>query len=418
MESQSLPDMGNTSPLLHWMNNPLMPYEEPSPIFQDPDGQFYSLGMDMPMYDGEGRGYLSDSYMANSFYAHVDSGSPSREMDHIYSPQIYQPFEHANDYTDSQSQVSFDYSSFPIDGSANLALEGEVVGLVSTETERNSCWDHPGLASRARQFLEIPLPQPEPVADPNLSWAGSYIDPSMSPGLGSSSSLSMHSSDAGLSAFSIPSAGIGLSFLGMPSPGIGSLAVGMPSPGIDSLSLSMPSPGIDSLSLSMPSLSRSPHTEDNVNQSSTAQPSYAGQSLQVPRDFLSSLSPVNAQPAITSAKEYQDQVLMQDRRNGWSYKQIKTIRNFGVSESTLRGRHRTLVKGSHQRPRKPIWTLADVELLKIAVPRSTHAAGSRRVSWKSVSEFIHTNGDSPYAFAYATCHKKWQELIKRGIVSP
>ncbi|KAG6291294.1 hypothetical protein E4U09_003992 [Claviceps aff. purpurea] len=404
MESQSLPDMGNTSPLLHWMDNPTMPYEEPSPIFQDPDGQFYSLGMDMPMYDGEGRGYLSDSYMANSFYAHVDSGSPSREMDYICSSQIYQPFEHANDYTDSQSQVSFDYSSFPIDGSANLALAGEVVGLVSTETERNSCWDHPGLASRARQFLEIPSQQPEPIADPNLSWAGSYIDPSMSPGLGSSSSLSMHSSDAGSSAFSIPSAGIGLSSLGMPSPGIGLSSLGMPSP------------GIDSLSLSMPSLSRSPHTEDNINQSSTAQPSYAGQSLQVPRDFLSSSSPVSAQPAITSAKEYQDQVLLHDRQNGWSYKQIKTIRNFGVSESTLRGRHRTLLKGSHQRPRKPIWTLADVELLKIAVPRFTSAAGSRRVSWKAVSEFIHTNGDSPYAFAYATCHKKWREVTKRGIV--
>ncbi|KAG6203652.1 hypothetical protein E4U50_005621 [Claviceps purpurea] len=363
MGSQSPSDMGNPyAPLLHWMDNTIMPYAEALPVFQHPDGQFYPLGMEMPTYDGEGGDYISESYLASSFCApvRVDSGSPSREMDYISEPQIIHSINHANtDYTDSQSEVSFDYSGFLLLGPS---------------------W--PGrLASRAQQFLEISSQRPEPIADPHLSWPGSYMDPSMSPGVGTSS-------------------------LSIPSPDAGSLLLGMPPPGIDSA----PS--------SMPSLSRSPHTEDNMNQSSTAQPSYAGQSPQVQRDYLYSPSPVSAQPAITSAKEYQDQVLMQDRRNGWSYKQIKTIRNFGVSESTLRGRHRTLLKGSHQRPRKPIWTLADVELLKIAVPRSTYAAGSRRVSWKAVSEFIHTNGDSPYAFAYATCHKKWLDLIRLGHVTP
>ncbi|KAG5942391.1 hypothetical protein E4U59_001154 [Claviceps monticola] len=386
MESKSPSNMDDPSPLLHRMDNPIMPYVEPSPIFQDQDGQFYSLGMEMPVYDGEGRGYFSESYLASSFYAHVDSGSPSREMDYICSPQTIKSFDHAGiviDHTGSQSEVSFDYSSFPIDGSANSTLAGEVVGLVSTETEHNSCWDHPGLASRARQFLEIPSQQPELIGDPHLLWSGSYIDPSMSSGLCSSSYLSMPSSDAG------------------------------------SLLLGMPSPAIDSLYLSMPSLSRSPNTEDgnhDINQSSAAQPSSSGQSPQVPRDILSNPSPVRSQPAITSAKDYQDQILKQDRQNGLSYKQIKAIRNFGVSESTLRGRHRNLMKSSHQRPRKPVWTLADVELLKIAVPRFTLTAGSRRVSWKAVSEFIHTHGNSPYAFAYATCHKKWLDLTKRGIV--
>ncbi|KAG6198216.1 hypothetical protein E4U10_007235 [Claviceps purpurea] len=385
MGSQSPSDMGNPyAPLLHWMDNTIMPYAEALPVFQHPDGQFYPLGMEMPTYDGEGRGYISESYLASSFCApvRVDSGSPSREMDYISEPQIIHSINHANtDYTDSQSEVSFDYSGFLVDGSINLTLTGEEVDLVPTETEHNSCWDHPGLASRAQQFLEISSQRPEPIADPHLSWPGSYMDPSMSPGVGTSS-------------------------LSIPSPDAGSLLLGMPPPGIDSA----PS--------SMPSLSRSPHTEDNINQSSVAQPSCAGQSPQVQRDYLYSPSPVSAQPAITTAKEYQDQVLMQDRRNGWSYKQIKTIRNFGVSESTLRGRHRTLVKGSHQRPRKPIWTLADVELLKIAVPHFTPTAGRRRVSWKAVSEFIHTHGDSPYAFAYATCHKKWLDLIRLGHVTP
>ncbi|KAG6284251.1 hypothetical protein E4U09_008102 [Claviceps aff. purpurea] len=202
------------------------------------------------------------------------------------------------------------------------------------------------------------------------------------------------------------------------SPGVGTSSLSIPSPDAGSLLLGMPPPGIDSAPLSMPSLSRSPYTEDNINQSSVAQPSYAGQSPQVQRDYLYSPSPVSSQPAITSAKEYQDQILMQDRQNGWSYKQIKAIRNFTVSESTLRGRHRNLVKTSHQRPRKPIWTKRDVELLMIAVPHFTHTAGRCRVSWKAVSEFIHTNGDSPYAFAFATCHKKWLDLIRLGHVTP
>ncbi|KAG5919658.1 hypothetical protein E4U61_000720 [Claviceps capensis] len=385
MGSQSPSDMGNPyAPLLHWMDNTIMPYAEALPVFQHPDGHFYPLGMEMPTYDGEGRGYISESYLASSFCApvRVDSGSPSREMDYICSPQIIH-LDHANvDHTGSQSEMSFDYPSFPIDGSANLTITGEVVGLVSTETEPNSCWDHPGLASRARQFLEISSQQPESIADPHLPWPGSYIDPFMSP-------------DVGTSSLSIPSPDAGSSLLGMPSS------------------------NIDSLPLSMPSLSRSLYTGDgsqDINQVSAAQTSSAGQSPQVPRDYLYSPSPVQTQPAITSAKEYQDQILKQDRQNGLFYKQIKEMRNFGVSESTLRGRYRNLMKSSHQRPRKPTWTLADVELLKIAVPLFTLTAGSRRVSWKPVSKFIHTHGDSPYTFAYATCHKKWLDLIKRGLV--
>ncbi|KAG5969444.1 hypothetical protein E4U58_001446 [Claviceps cyperi] len=380
MESQSQSYMGNPSPLLHWMDNSIMPCAEASPVFQHPDGQFYPLGMEMPIYDEEGQGYFSfpETYLEtpSSFCAHVDSGSPSRKMEYICGPQIIQSFDHGNtNYTDSQSEVSFDYSSFPIDGSANLTRTCKVAGLVSTETEHYSCWDHPGLASRARQFLEIPSQQPESIADPHLSWPGSYMDPSMSPGAGTSS-------------------------------------FGMPSPGIDSSSLSMSSPGIGSSSLTMPSLSGSSYTEDGINQFSVAQPLSAEQSLQVQRDFLSSPSPVRSPPAITSAKDYQDQILKEDRQNGLSYKQIKANRNFAVSESTLRGRYRNLMKSSHQRPRKPTWTDKDVELLKFAVPHFTLTAGSRRVSWKAVSEFIYTHGDSPYAFAFATCHKKWLELKK------
>ncbi|KAG5989876.1 hypothetical protein E4U52_005146 [Claviceps spartinae] len=385
MGSQWPFDMGNPSPLLHWMDNSIMAYAEALPVFRHQDWQYYPFGMGMmPIYDREGPGYLSGSYLASNVGAYVDSGSPSREMDYFSSPQIIDSINHANtDYIDTQSEVYFDYSGFPIDGSANLIPTGEAVGLVSTKTEHNSCWDHPGLAARAHQFLEISSQRAELIADPHLSWPGSYMDPSISTSVGTSSSS-------------------------MPSPDIGSLLLGMPSPGIGS------SP------LSMPSLSTSSCPEDGVYQASVAatQPSPAGQSPQVQRDYLYSPSPVRSQPAIFSAKDYQDQILKEDRERGWSYKTIKAVRNFSVSESTLRWRHRNLVKSSHQRPRKPTWTERDVDLLRTAVPHFTRTAGRRRVSWKAVSEFIHTHGDSPFAFAFANCHKKWLEVTRPGNVTP
>ncbi|KAG6091366.1 hypothetical protein E4U30_007092 [Claviceps sp. LM220 group G6] len=352
IESQSSSDMGNPSPLWHWMDTPIMPCTEDSPIFQHPDGQFYPLGMAMPMYDGEGRGYFSEIDLASSFCANVDSGSPSCLMDYTCSPEMMQFFDRdTTDYTSSQGEVSFDFSGFPIDESTNVSLTGEGVDLVSTEAYHNSCWDHP---------LEMSSQRPETMADPDLSWPDILIDSLISPGF------------------------------------------------------------ISSLSLSMSSLSRSFYTEDGVNQPRIAQPSSAGQTPEVQRNFIHSPSPVPTQPATTNTKEYQDQILMEDRRNGWSYKKIRTVRNFGVTESTLRGRYRNLTKSSHERPRSPTWTEKDVHLLKIAVPRFTVTAGSRGVSWKAVSEFIQTHGDSPYAFAYATCKKKWVKLTKPAseIVTP
>ncbi|KAG6110223.1 hypothetical protein E4U13_005463 [Claviceps humidiphila] len=244
MGSQWPYDVGNLSPLRYWMDNSIMPYAEALPVFQHPDGQYYPLGMGMmPIDDGEGRGYLSESCLASSFGAQVDSGSSSHEMDYISSPQNIDSIIHANtDYMDTQSKVYF--------------------------------------------------------------------------------------------------------------------------------------------------------------------------------DCLYSRSPVRSQPAIFNAKDYQDQILKEDRQRGWSYKRIKAVRNFNVSESTLRWRHRNLMKSSDQRPRKPTWTERDVDLLRMAVPQFTLTAGRRRVSWKAVSNFIHTHGDSPFAFAFSTCHKKWLEVTRLGNVTP
>ncbi|KAG5956843.1 hypothetical protein E4U57_002253 [Claviceps arundinis] len=273
--------------------------------------------------------------------ANVDSGSPSCLMDYTCSPEIMQSFDHdTTDYASSQGEVSFYFSGFPMDG-----------------IRVDQCVARRSQEKLARQFLDISSKRPEPMADiyidpstssecissSNLSWPGSHMDPSISTSVGTSSSS-------------------------IPSPDIGSLLLGMPPP------------GIDSSSSSMPSLSTSSYAEDGVDQSSVAatQPSSVGQPPQVQRDYLYSPSPVRSQPAIISAKDYQDQILQEDRRSGWSYKKIRAVRNFGVTESTLRGRCRNLTKSSHERPRSPTWTEKDAQLLMIAVPRFTPTSHDRQ----------------------------------------
>ncbi|KAG6091415.1 hypothetical protein E4U30_006994 [Claviceps sp. LM220 group G6] len=193
-------------------------------------------------------------------------------MDYISSPHIIDSINHADiDYIDTQSEVYFDYSGFPVDGSANASSDTHRTRKAQWQAHYNSCWDDPALAAIAHQFL----PQ-ERVSWPEITSI-------------SSSSLSM------------------------PSPDAGPLFLGMP----------------------------------GVNQPVMAQPSSAGRSPEVQRDYLYSPSPVRSQPAIISAKDYQDQILKEDRLNGWSYKKIRAVRNFGVTESTLCGRYRNLIKRSH-----------------------------------------------------------------------
>lgn len=50
-----------------------------------------------------------------------------------------------------------------------------------------------------------------------------------------------------------------------------------------------------------------------------------------------------------------DRKLVEWRESGMSYKEIMAKGNFGLEESTLRGRYRTLTKSKDKRLRKPIW---------------------------------------------------------------
>lgn len=56
----------------------------------------------------------------------------------------------------------------------------------------------------------------------------------------------------------------------------------------------------------------------------------------------------------------QNSFLIECKRRGLSYKEIKRIGGFTEAESTLRGRFRTLTKSKEQRVRKPKWQTRDV----------------------------------------------------------
>lgn len=56
----------------------------------------------------------------------------------------------------------------------------------------------------------------------------------------------------------------------------------------------------------------------------------------------------------------QDQILLDGKKKGYSYKQILKAHEFGIAESTLRGRYRHLTQDAVQRARNPQWLEADV----------------------------------------------------------
>ncbi|KAE8349376.1 hypothetical protein BDV28DRAFT_160540 [Aspergillus coremiiformis] len=119
-----------------------------------------------------------------------------------------------------------------------------------------------------------------------------------------------------------------------------------------------------------------------------------------------------------------DAFLVECKRQGLSYKDIKRIGGFKEAESTLRGRFRTLTKSKEQRVRKPQWQEKDISLLCEAVnvcmeddkqSRSAYTSSCRptvqppKVSWKRVAQYIWAHGGS-YHFGNATCKKKWCDI--------
>ncbi|KAH7126835.1 hypothetical protein B0J11DRAFT_505558 [Dendryphion nanum] len=124
---------------------------------------------------------------------------------------------------------------------------------------------------------------------------------------------------------------------------------------------------------------------------------------------------------IATLRKKEDSILLEGKRAGLTYKEIKKKMRTDVAESTLRGRYRSLTKARKDRVRKPKWTEIDIRLLKTSVRmeldklddacyrQSTREQKLVKLSWKRVAEYIIENGGS-YHFGNSTCKKKWAEI--------
>jgi hypothetical protein len=70
-------------------------------------------------------------------------------------------------------------------------------------------------------------------------------------------------------------------------------------------------------------------------------------------------------PPAANDPEAKDAYLLQAKRLGMSYREIKQRGGFREAESTLRGRYRTITKDKNERVRKPTWQAKDVSFLSL-----------------------------------------------------
>ena len=152
-------------------------------------------------------------------------------------------------------------------------------------------------------------------------------------------------------------------------------------------------------------------------------------SSQLPGHDPSSANILLRRPATSSRDEERDRLLVELKRQGYSYKDIKRRGNFKEAESTLRGRYRTLTKAKEERVRRPCWTEKDLRLLREGVmryggrdrveERNATVGGGRgesqlsygKVKWMQVAAYIKERGGS-YHFGNATCRKRWDEMVR------
>ncbi|TWU73164.1 hypothetical protein ED733_003338 [Metarhizium rileyi] len=121
-----------------------------------------------------------------------------------------------------------------------------------------------------------------------------------------------------------------------------------------------------------------------------------------------STSPLPPLESDSERRAYEDRVLLEGRRRGWSYKKIKKHYGFHVEEPTLRGRLRQLTLPPQERARRPAWSDRDVQLLLEATPLYRKETGRPKVLWEAVGKYIYEHGGSR-KFAGKTCHAKYKE---------
>lgn len=94
---------------------------------------------------------------------------------------------------------------------------------------------------------------------------------------------------------------------------------------------------------------------------------HSNSSLQLRKNLASRVAPrrvsiPTTQTQVIHQRSAKDEFLIQKRRAGMSYKDIRLEGGYTEAESTLRGRFRTLTKPKSARVRKPEWSDKDVSL--------------------------------------------------------
>ncbi|RKF57727.1 hypothetical protein OnM2_072014 [Erysiphe neolycopersici] len=140
----------------------------------------------------------------------------------------------------------------------------------------------------------------------------------------------------------------------------------------------------------------------------------SGTSLQARKNIASRVAPrcvsmSSTQLHMVNRRSAKDEFLIQKRRAGMSYKDIRLEGGYTEAESTLRGRFRTLTKPKSARVRKPEWSDKDTDLLRQAVHQLAPRGSGSKIPWKKVAEYIVEHGGS-YHFGNSTCRKRWDEL--------
>ncbi|KAJ5085505.1 hypothetical protein N7532_010276 [Penicillium argentinense] len=182
-----------------------------------------------------------------------------------------------------------------------------------------------------------------------------------------------------------------------------------------------------------------PYKQDPVTPEADQTPMPTNYQIHAPRPVL----PINAEnqtgptgkeevldASIKASLHYTDSrnaFLIECKRRGLSYKDIKRMGGFKEAESTLRGRFRTLTKAKEQRIQllcKAVAIFTDKSFSEYVADTRTHGAATAhmqqmqvqvqlqqppKVSWKKVAQYIWNNGGS-YQFGNATCKKKYCEI--------
>ncbi|ETS76126.1 hypothetical protein PFICI_11513 [Pestalotiopsis fici W106-1] len=120
----------------------------------------------------------------------------------------------------------------------------------------------------------------------------------------------------------------------------------------------------------------------------------------------------SAKPQLSPAKlhrQKQNKFLLEKKREGMSYKDIKREGGFTEAESTLRGRFRTLTVAPAERVRKPAWKAGDDELLRQGVRKYAKGAdiNTAKIPWAKVANYLKAHGAS-YNFSVGACSKRWE----------